>query len=166
MPCRDQITPALLAPRLLHTALDVRLNRGDRSIALVRFVCLERAPTDTWQERFEAWNECEPEQAFASARAFHAAFRRAETQLTGKRGGLAWFFNPAVQFEYMSLSEIGERARSGDEQALEHLRTSRIASTAYRAAAPAFQTWIGTILAGVEGAVSEENASEDADSVA
>ena len=61
---------------------------GERGLALVRFVCLETLDTASWRERMTQWNEARPEWYFKDVRAFQAAFRRAEAQLTGHRGGL------------------------------------------------------------------------------
>ncbi len=63
------------------------------NLALVRFVCLETPPGSTWQMRLATWNSAHPERPFPDERRFQAAFRRAEVQLTEKRGGLAWFYD-------------------------------------------------------------------------
>lgn len=62
--------------------------QGDRALALVRYVCLESPDTATWRERMEEWNRSFPAWTFKDVRAFQAAFRRAEEQLTGHRKAL------------------------------------------------------------------------------
>lgn len=62
--------------------------QGERAPALLRFVCLESPDTATWRERMEEWNERFPHWSFKDVRAFQAAFRRAEEQLTGRRKSL------------------------------------------------------------------------------
>ena len=102
---------------------------GERAIAVVRFVCLERERDETWRERFDAWNAAHPEWSFASARAFHGAFRRAEMQLTGERRGLAWFYDEEVRLNYMSVGELMAEGRRGNQKAIERgLSMARAAS--------------------------------------
>ena len=73
-------------------------------------------------KRLEGWS-------FASARAFHGAFRRAEMQLTGERRGLAWFYDEEVRLNYMSVGELIAEGRRGNQKAIERgLSMARAAS--------------------------------------
>jgi len=87
---------------------------GERAIGLVRFVCLESGKGATWRERLAAWNERFPAWQFKDVRAFQAAFRRAETQLTGRRGGLTIL--------YLTQAEYERRDRAWREAQLARLR--------------------------------------------
>ena len=65
---------------------------GDRKLALVRFVCLESEPTDTWRTRAAAWNARYPDWKYADARAMQNAFQKAEKSLVGA-DGLRWYYD-------------------------------------------------------------------------
>ena len=65
--------------------------------ALVRFVCLESELDESWDERLLKWNTYVSEHApadwaYSDRWAMSSDFRRAETQLTGRRHGLSWFY--------------------------------------------------------------------------
>lgn len=84
-----------LWPKLLDREL-VRRTRllGDRTLGLLHFVCL-KAPIDaSSRERSNAWNEAHPEWRYTDVRAFTTAFHRGEEQLTGRKRGLAAFYDP------------------------------------------------------------------------
>jgi hypothetical protein len=77
---------------------------GDRALALVRFVCLDADRDAKWRARLKAWNSTHPKETFDSVQPFQSAFRRAEKQLTGRKYGLAWFYDEEVRAEdYSSL---------------------------------------------------------------
>lgn len=100
---------------------EVRRTRlmGDRGIALVRQVCLQDAPGTPWRRRLARWNEAQQEAwHFKDARPFQSAFRRAEAQLTGRRGGLAWYYDPLAR---LTPRELDERAQAGDKKAADRL---------------------------------------------
>ena len=87
---------------------------GERAIALVRFVCLDSQEGLTWRERLPLWNERFPQWRFKDVRAFQSAFRRAEIQLTGNRGGL--------EVLYITLEEYERKMRKWREFHLARLR--------------------------------------------
>lgn len=77
---------------------------GNRGIALVHFVCIESKRGATWRERLDAWNSEHADSTFNKVQAFQSAFRRAESQLTGSKYGLAWFYDEEIHAEdYASL---------------------------------------------------------------
>jgi hypothetical protein len=86
----------------------------DRSIALLRFVCLETPAESSWRDRMHRWNTRYPGWAYTDARPFQSAFRRAEQQLTGEPYGLEWFYNPVVR---LPDAEARQLARQGDRAA-------------------------------------------------
>jgi len=127
-----------LWPRLLKAGL-VRRTRplDDRTIALLRFVCLETPSGTSWPQRWEAWNQRwrdEPGWRFKDTRALTTAFHRAERQLTGKTDGLAWYYNPAARLsadELRLLADQGDAAaarlrRKRWEEGLASIRAARI----------------------------------------
>ncbi len=70
---------------------------GERTLALLRFVCMASEPDTPWRERWEAWNRSRREPwRFKDARAFTTTFHRAERQLTGEAHGLAPFYDRAA----------------------------------------------------------------------
>lgn len=69
---------------------------GGRKLALVRFVCLESDPRDTWRARWETWNELHPDDGYQSAWAMQNAFRKAEKSLVGP-DGLRWYHDAAYR---------------------------------------------------------------------
>ncbi len=74
----------------------------ERNLDLLRFVCLETEPENTWRQRLAAWNAAHPDRAYPDVRRFQTAFRRAEENLTDRRYGLVWFYNPLhVESEYL-----------------------------------------------------------------
>lgn len=127
-----------LWPELLKAGF-VRRTRplDDRTIALLRFVCLESPPGTSWRKRWEAWNQRwrdRPEWRFKDTRALTTAFHRAERQLTGKTDGLAWYYNQAARLsadELRLLADQGDAAaarlrRKRWEQGLASLKAARI----------------------------------------
>lgn len=65
----------------------------ERSLALVRFVCLDSSLDATWRERFSEWQKRHPESRYTEVRAFYKDFSRAEESLTGRSHGLSWFYS-------------------------------------------------------------------------
>jgi len=71
---------------------------SSRLAELVRFNCLVSAPNTPWRDRLAGWNaRCAEEWKYDDVRAFEREFRRAEQQLTGRKWGLAWFYEQAVR---------------------------------------------------------------------
>lgn len=84
---------------------------AEQNAEVVRFVCLDQPPGITWRARCDAWNATHPEHSFPDARRFQAAFRRAEEQMTGSRGGLAWFYDrKALEEELLAATLTAEAA--------------------------------------------------------
>jgi len=105
---------------------------GDRGIALVRFVCIESKRGATWRERLDAWNSEHADSTFDKVQAFQSAFRRAESQLTGSKYGLAWFYDEEIHAEdYASLRlSMGHAAlvhlRAGGNQRRAEMRAAQV----------------------------------------
>ncbi len=92
---------------------------ADRTLALIRFVCLEAEPDSSWRARWEAWNERNPGAwSFPSPRAFTTAFQRAERNLTGRRFGLDRFYDSASNLWDEDPDEFLRRVRSGDPDSI------------------------------------------------
>jgi len=75
-----------------------------RKLALVRHVCIDSNVDATWRDRLAAWNNAHPEWSYSDVRALRSDFDRAEKSLTGRKWGLARFYNP--QSETRILKEI------------------------------------------------------------
>lgn len=110
---------------LMQKHLWLRATRpmDERNLELVRFVCLKLAPDRSWQERCEGWNRQAPEAwQYPDRRQFQSAFRRAEEALSGRKYGLAWFYEPGVRSGSLrrralrSWEEFKKTASKGDLQ--------------------------------------------------
>lgn len=66
---------------------------GARSIALVRHVCFNCDPADSWEQRFKTWRDRYPQWPFRDRRAFITSLHRAEKSLTGDSRGLQLFYD-------------------------------------------------------------------------
>lgn len=65
----------------------------EKSVELVRFVCLKQPVGTPWRQRLAAWNSAYPERKYKEVRAFEKDFSRAETSISGSPGGLDWFYD-------------------------------------------------------------------------
>jgi len=78
---------------------------------LIRFNCLVVAPDTAWRDRNEMWNaQCAQDEVYDDVRKFERAFRRAEVQLTGKKWGLAWFYDGLVRSGRLARLNTPEEA--------------------------------------------------------
>ncbi len=97
----------------------------ERKIALLRFVCLE-APGDAWADRYATWNRRPAHQragwSYDSEDALRTDCHEAEEKLTGRRHGLAWFYDPLAR---MTAPELQQRAADGDTDAAREQRIRR-----------------------------------------
>lgn len=97
-----------------------------RNVALMKHVCLESEPGTSWRNLLKEWNRKWPDWTVKDVRGFHAAFGRAEKELTGEAYGLEWFYNlrarrnPLVGLKVRDLDEA-LKAHSSDEVG-RHLR--------------------------------------------
>lgn len=94
---------------------------GDRSLALLRFICLEAPRDTTWRARMQGWNEAHPNWEFSNDRAFNSAFHRAERQLTGEKFSLDWFHDSIARLEADELLKLYDqepRARQAVHRAM------------------------------------------------
>lgn len=66
---------------------------GDRSLALLEFVCLE-TPGVSWDERFTIWGERYPEWAYNRPSHMRAQFATVENGFTNVRDGLLRYHDP------------------------------------------------------------------------
>jgi len=85
----DEAWPRLVRDGWVRSARPI----GRRGAELVEHVCLASEIGVTWRDRFDSWNARHPDSTFSDVRAFTSAFRRAEKQLTGRKYGLAWFYD-------------------------------------------------------------------------
>ena len=85
-----------------------------KSIALVRHVCLGDAAGTTWQDRMDTWNAEHPDWAYAELRRFFRDFHRTEESLTGRKRGLAWFYDSAFR---LNPEDLVAAAAAGDKAA-------------------------------------------------
>jgi hypothetical protein len=84
----------------------------ERTVDLLRFVCLETPPEWTWRARLAEWDRTRPQYPYAGVRPFESAFRRAEEALTGERRGLAWFFDRTSRYsDGAALHDLADEAR-------------------------------------------------------
>ncbi len=96
---------------------------GERTLALLRFVCLETPPDSMWRQRLEVWNASHPDWVYSGVRAFERAVRRAEEELTGEGYALEWFYNALARLDLPELY----RARRAGTKGARQLITRRLA---------------------------------------
>ncbi|MDP2181396.1 MAG: hypothetical protein Q8K99_02355 [Actinomycetota bacterium] len=70
---------------------------GERKLTLVRFVCLDSTPDESWRGRLDRWNKVHPNWCYRDSAAMQSDFARAEASLTGIKQGLAWYYDSAVR---------------------------------------------------------------------
>lgn len=91
-----------------------------RSLALLRFVCLDAEPDTPWRTLRDRWDLLHPEWRYRSAWAFQSDLHRAEAALAGRRGGLDRFYDSAArEIQDMPAQELLTRVWAGqltDEQ--------------------------------------------------
>jgi hypothetical protein len=105
-------------PRFYSTGM-MRRSRplGERSVALLRHVCLDSplgTDSKTW---LTTWNRKWPRRPawrFNNVRELVTALHRSEAELTGSRHGLAWFYDP---FARLTTDELNRLAKAGNTHA-------------------------------------------------
>ena len=116
-----------------------------RNVALMRHVCLESVPGTSWRNLLKEWNRKWPDWTAKDVHGFHAAFRRAEQELTGEAHGLEWFYNlharrnPLVGLKVGDLKKV-LKAHTSDEVG-RHLRRGLRRSS--KAVVMQFADWTG-----------------------
>lgn len=96
---------------------------GERTIALLRFVCLRGKPDRPWRARWENWNEsCREGLAVQGRAGLHDGLPRGEFQLTGMSQGLAPFYERAAFLQETDPEAFQRLLEAGDRGALNKAR--------------------------------------------
>lgn len=85
---------------------------GERNVALLRHVCIDCPPGTSAKQWLQSWNRKWKSRAtwqFKDVRGLVTELHRAEAQLTGRRHGLAWFYDPHARLTTQELNELAER---------------------------------------------------------